>query len=110
MGVVNRDQGPLGAAVARQLERSEMVRASELDQSAAEAQLDEGKLAGYVVLASDFSARALREQVLALELSLEGSQPSNSSALVQALSSSLLGAVSSLPGGAVAPRVEVRVS
>jgi ABC-2 type transport system permease protein len=110
MGVVNRDQGPLGAAVARQLESSEVVRASELDQSAAEAQLDEGRLAGYVVLPSDFSARALRERVLAPELRLEGSQPSNSSALVQALSGSLLGAVSSVPGGAVAPRVEVRVS
>jgi ABC-2 type transport system permease protein len=111
MGVVNRDQGPLGAAVARQLERSELVRASQLDQPAAEAQLEEGKLAGYVVLPADFSARAPRERVLAPELRLEGSQPSNSSALVQALGSSLLGAVSSLPGGAVAgPRVEVHVS
>jgi ABC-2 type transport system permease protein len=110
MGVVNLDQGPLGVAVARQLERSDVVRVSELDRAAAEAQLEEGKLAGYVVLPPDFSARALRERVLAPELRLEGSQPGNSSALIQALSGSLLGAVSSLPGVAVAPRVDVRVS
>jgi len=60
LGVVNEDQGPFGTLVARQLLRSSEVRASELDRRMAENRLRDGQLAGYVLLPSDFSARAVR--------------------------------------------------
>jgi ABC-2 type transport system permease protein len=111
MGVVNSDRGPLGAAVATQLERSPEVRASGMDLATAESRLEGGSIAGYVVLPADFSSRALQDRVIAPELHLEGSQPNDSRAVAEALNRSLLGAVTSLPGAAAAvPRVQVRVS
>ncbi|MBJ7597480.1 ABC transporter permease [Candidatus Nephthysia bennettiae] len=109
MGVVNQDGGPLGAAVTRQLEASRDLRASRLDQNTAEARLGDGSLAGYVVLPADFSSRALQERVIAPELHLEGSQPSDSATIAQALNRSLLTAVASLPGAGAAPTVDIRV-
>ncbi|MDQ6743374.1 MAG: ABC transporter permease [Candidatus Dormibacteraeota bacterium] len=111
MGVVSQDRGPLGAAVVKQLESSQQVRASGMDQATAESRLRDGSLAGYVVLPADFSLRALQDKVIAPELHLEGSQPGDSRAVADALNRSLLAAVSTLPGAATAvPRVEVRVS
>ena len=112
LGVVNEDQGPFGTLVARQLLHSSEVRASELDRRTAETRLRDGQLAGYVLLPSDFSTRAVRENVIAPELHLEGSEPSQSATLAQALNRSLLAAIGSArsPGGAAPPRLEVRVT
>ena len=110
MGVVDEDQGPLGPAVGRQLEASSQVRATSLDRASAEGRLEGGELAGYVVLPADFSTRALGEHVLAPQLHLDGSQPSTSATLSQALNRSLVGALTSLPGTGAPPRVEVAVT
>jgi ABC-2 type transport system permease protein len=111
MGIVNLDEGPLGAAVAQQLERSSAVHASETDRATAEARLEDGGLAGYVLLPADFSSKALQQRVIAPELHLEGSQPGDSAAIAQALNRALLGAITSLPAGTVAaPRIDIRVS
>jgi ABC-2 type transport system permease protein len=112
LGVVDEDSGPLGAAVARQLEASPLVQTSELDRNTAQARLEDGRLAGFVVLPADFSSRALRNRVIAPELHLEGSQPGESATLVQALNRSLLAAAGAVaaPGLGAAPRVELRLS
>jgi ABC-2 type transport system permease protein len=92
MGVVDLDQGPIGQAVARQLEVSPLVEASALDESTATARLKDGQLAGYVVLPADFSAAAARDGVIKPEIHLEGSQPSQSGPVVQAVNQALAGA------------------
>ena len=111
VGVVNLDAGPLGSAVAQQLESSPAVKASALEQAAAEARLRDGRLAGYVVLPPSFTSDALTRGVLRPEVHLEGSQPGQSQAVLQALSQSLVGALGALPvqGGPRPPRLDVRV-
>src|SRR5258708_11649808 len=75
VGVVNLDQGRLGAAVAAQLAASSALNTSALDAGAAEARLRDGRLAAYVVLPADFTAAALGEGAIRPEIHLEGSEP-----------------------------------
>jgi ABC-2 type transport system permease protein len=106
IGVVQRDQGPLGPAVASQLEASGMVAASEMDQATAEARLRDGRLAGYVVLPPDFTAAAA-VGLIRPEVHLEGSQPGQSSAVVQAVAAAVMAAAAKLaPPGTTVPRFE----
>src|SRR2546429_387526 len=86
MGVVNLDDGPLGAAIASQLEQSKTVSASTMSRAAAQSKLRSGDLAGYVLLPSDFSSRAQQSRVISPEIHLEGSQPGLSQTMVQAVS------------------------
>src|ERR1700694_4808302 len=58
MGVVNLDGGGLGNVVASALESSKTVSASPMKEADAEARLRTGDIAGYVLLPSDFSAKA----------------------------------------------------
>ena len=111
LGIVDLDQGPLGPAIARQLEASSQVRATSLDQASAERRLDDGRLAGYVVLPEDFSAAA-RQGTIRPQLRLDGSQPDDSAAAVQALNRALVGAAGSAAAqaGPAPPRVEPQVS
>jgi len=112
IGVVNLDQGPLGAAVASRLEASSGVDTSRLDADTAAAQLKDGRLAGYVVLPADFSLSAARDGVIRPQIHVEGSQPGQSAAVVQAVSRALAGAAASRldSSGIRAPVVEPAVS
>jgi ABC-2 type transport system permease protein len=112
VGIVNLDGGPLGEAVARQLESSQQVSASRLDLGTAEARLREDRLAGYVVLPPDFSAKAIQNGVIRPEVHLEGSQPGQSGAVLQALGQSLTMAIGSVPGqsGPRVPKVDPLVT
>ncbi len=112
VGVVDLDQGPLGAAVTRQLLTSTVVRASQMDETTAAAGLKSGRLAGYVVLPADFSSAALRTAALRPEIHLEGSEPSQSGPVVQAAGQAVVGAASAVlatTGGPV-PRLDPAVS
>ena len=91
MGVVNEDQGPLGAAVVAQLERSSQVDASQLDAATASRRLADGSLAGYVVLPPDFSRALQQQRSPDMEVHLEGSQPSSSSSVLGASQAALAG-------------------
>jgi ABC-2 type transport system permease protein len=93
MGVVNEDQGPLGAAVVAQLERSSQVDASQLDAATASRRLAAGSLAGYVVLPPDFSQVLQQRRSPDMEVHLEGSQPSSSSSVLGASQAALAGAL-----------------
>jgi ABC-2 type transport system permease protein len=95
VGVVDQDRGPLGPAVARQLLASRQVAATEVDVATAEARLRDGSLAGYVLLPADLSSSALTRGVIRPEIHLEGSQPGQSGAVVQAASQALAGAATS---------------
>src|SRR6266487_221819 len=88
MGVVNLDGGPLGGIVASTLKSSKTVSASSLAQADAEGKLRSGDIAGYVLLPSDFSAKAQQSRLIAPEIHLEGSQPGLSQSILQAVSQS----------------------
>ena len=110
--VVNQDGGPLGAVVAQQLVDSSTVRATATDAAAAERHLKDGATAGYVLLPSDFSQRALGQRDVAPEVHLEGSQPGLSQPVVLAVNEALLKSVQqmSAASGAGQPRLDVTVS
>lgn len=112
VGVVNLDQGPLGAAVARQLATSPGVDATEMDLGTADARLREGRLAGYVVMPTDFSVSALRDGVIGPQIHLEGSQPGQSGAVVEAVSAALASSVASQlsSAGVRAPRIDPSIN
>src|SRR5216117_2843833 len=105
MGVVNLDDGPLGAAIASQLEQSKTASASGISRAAAEAKLRSGELAGYVLLPSDFSSRAQQSRVISPEVHLEGSQPGLSQTILQAVSESFAALAGQAGGVRFAPQV-----
>ena len=111
LGVVNVDPGPLGSAIATRLQASNAVNASSLDLAAAQARLQDGRLAAYVVFDSSFSTRAFHDHAVAPELHLEGSQPGPAQAVTAVLTRATIGALSNLStaAGAVVPRFSPEV-
>jgi len=99
MGVVNLDQGPLGAAVADQLLHSAAVDAAKMDAATAESRMRDGTLAGYVVLPASLTASAAQGS-LRPEIHLEGTQPGPSAAIVQATGQAVIGGIGTLAGAA----------
>jgi ABC-2 type transport system permease protein len=97
VGVVNQDQGPLGSVVASALESSSKISATTISASDGDAKLKDGSIAAYIVLASDFSARA-QSGVIAPQVHVEGSQPNAAAEALQALQSALASAASNRPG------------
>src|SRR5205809_300814 len=105
MGVVNLDGGPLGGAIASQLERTKTVSVSTMSEAAAEAKLRSGDLGDYVLLQSDCSAGAQQSRVISPEIHLEGSQPGLSQTIVQAVGQSFAGRAGQAGGVRFAPQV-----
>ena len=105
MGVVNLDDGPLGGAIASQLERTKTVSVSTMSEAAAEAKLRSGDLGDYVLLQSDCSAGAQQSRVISPEIHLEGSQPGLSQTIVQAVGQSFAGLAGQAGGVRFAPQV-----
>jgi ABC-2 type transport system permease protein len=103
VGVVNLDQGPLGARITQSIVSSSKVSASEMDQATAEQRLNDDRLGGYILFPSDFSANAQKGSI-APEVHLEGSQPSRSADVLQALNAGLQGALAGA-GPHIAPKV-----
>src|SRR3989449_5363360 len=105
MGVVNLDDGPLGAAIASRPRHGKTASASAMSRAAAEAKLRSGELAGYVLLPSDFSSRAQQSRAISPEIYLEGSQPGLSQTILQAVSESFAALAGQAGGVRFAPRV-----
>ena len=100
VGIVDEDQGSLGAVVAMQLERSSLVDATSMDAGTARSKLADGGLAGYVVLPQDFTS-SVASRSPHLEVHLEGSQPSTASTVLQAAEAALPAAL----GASARPQV-----
>src|SRR5256712_6365584 len=105
MGVVNLDGGPLGSLVVSTLEGSKTVSASAMSEADAETKLRADEIAGYVLLPSDFSAKAQQLRSIAPEVHLEGSEPGLSQSILQAISQSFVGLASQAGGVQFAPRI-----
>jgi ABC-2 type transport system permease protein len=104
MGVVNLDQGPLGGRIADSLVASTHVKASRLDADTARQELANGQIAGYVLLPSDLSARAVSGGALSPEIHLEGTQPGPSGDVIQALNQALISALAGA-GPKLSPKI-----
>jgi ABC-2 type transport system permease protein len=104
LGVIDRDTGPLGAAVVEQLKSSDLVSASETTEQVAEQALANGDLEGYVVFPEDFSTAAREDGRVEPGLHLRGTDPAASAAIGQAMIQAIGGAIGALaPPGAPAP-------
>jgi ABC-2 type transport system permease protein len=95
LGVVELDDGPLGVTVVEALRDAGDVEVVELDEAAAEAQVTSGEIDGYVVLAEDFSSEAMAGRI-APDIRLEGTQPSTTATILQAVQGALLTALRDL--------------
>ena len=100
VGIANEDQGPLGAAVASALEKSSHLNTSTIQASDGDAKLKDGSLAAYVVLPSGFTQQA-QGGTIAPEVHVEGSQPNQTAAVLQAVQAALGSAASQGPGASV---------
>ncbi len=100
IGVVSEDAGPLGRQVAARLLDSSLVKATEMDEAAAERKLEKGDIAGFILLPEPAGGARVPE------VHLEGSQPGQSQAVLQALAQVLAGAAA----GGGGPRPEPRVT
>ena len=105
MGIVNLDSGPLGGIVASTLESSKTVSASSMSPTDANGRLRSGDIAGYVLLPSNFSAKAQQSRLIAPEIHLEGSQPGLSQSILQAVSQSFVGLAGQAGGIQFMPRI-----
>jgi len=110
LGVINQDGGPLGAAIAQQLDASDLVSAKGMTLADAVAALDASDIDGYLVLPADLSASALASGHIAPELHLRGTDPGSGAMISRAVTSAALAAVAGLAGqgsGATMPTVDL---
>ncbi len=106
--LVNLDSGPVGAAVAGQLQHSPLVTATpRTDERAAEDRLQASRTAGYVVLSADFSRRAQEQGEVRPVVRLDGSDPSSEGIVMQAVSQAVAKTLATAEGG---PRLDPDVS
>ncbi|TAN32334.1 ABC transporter permease [bacterium] len=106
VGIANEDQGPLGGVVAASLGRSSVIRASTIQSAEGEARLKDGTLVAYIVFPSDFSRQA-QDGTVAPQVHLEGSQPSTSASVLQALQQAMTSLAAQAPGQGVHFRPQV---
>ena len=105
VGVINQDQGPLGAVVADSLQHSSLVSASAISVTDGDSKLKDRSLVAYVVFPPDFSQSA-QSGVIAPEVHVEGTQPSAVAPVLAALQQALASAASRAPGAIrFAPKV-----
>jgi ABC-2 type transport system permease protein len=104
MGLVNLDQGPFGARIADALVASTRVDATRMDEETARRKLDNGEIAGYVLLPTDLTAKAAAGGTLSPEVHLEGSQPGPSADVLQALNQAIVTALAG-SGPRLSPKI-----
>lgn len=112
LAVVNRDTGPLGAAIVEELESSDLVELRAMEAGAADAALEDDELDGVLALPADLSQQAVGGGALRPELRLRGTDPGASAAIGQALSRAVAGAIGALapPGGISPPTLDVQTT
>jgi ABC-2 type transport system permease protein len=98
VGIVNDDQGPLGATVAAALATSNGISTTTIQDSEGDSKLKDGSLTAYIVFPPDFSSRA-QAGTIAPDVHLEGSQPGTIAPVLQALQKGLISVASSAPAG-----------
>jgi len=96
VGIVNEDQGPVGATIASSLEQSSKISATTINTSDGDAKLKDGTLVAYIVFPADFS-QLVQQGTIAPEIHLEGSQPGTQAPVLQALQDALASLAAASP-------------
>jgi ABC-2 type transport system permease protein len=89
VGIANVDSGPIGAVVANALEHSSLISTTEIAPNDGDGKLRNGSLVAYIVFPTDFSRQAQRG-IIAPEVHLEGSQPSQDAPVIQAIQRAMI--------------------
>ncbi len=118
LGVVNEDTGVLpglsaGQVLTSALKHNERLRISEMVRADAEQALKDGRIKAAVILGADLSRMFATEHQLSFELLLEGSNPTDTMAVMQALSQTAQKVLDSVtsplrPSGAPAIDIQTR--
>lgn len=98
VGVVDRDAGPLGAAIVKQLKASDHLVVTEPTASAARAQLEDGTLAAEIRLPEDLSETAAKAGAVKPDIMLRGTDPSASVVVLQSVQQAILAALQAQAG------------
>ena len=96
VGIVNEDQGPVGATIASSLEQSSKISATTINTSDGDAKLKDGTLVAYIVFPADFS-QLVQQGTIAPAIHLEGSQPGTQAPVLQALQDALASLAAASP-------------
>ncbi len=113
LALVNEDGGPAGQTVSAALKSSDTLHIQEMPRGEAERALKDGRVRAVVVLDSTVTQTLLTERRLRLQLQLEGSNPTDTASVMQALSQTVqkaLEASAAASGGLAAPRVDLATS
>ena len=108
LGVVNQDQGILGgvgpgSVLVAALKTNDALTISEMTADQADVALKDGRIKAAVILPPEFSKTVLAERRVRFQLLLEGSNPTDTMSVMQALSQTAQKAVASLSTAAGAP-------
>jgi ABC-2 type transport system permease protein len=111
LGVVNQDQGIIGGVgpgtvLVTALRANEKLSITDMSLEQANTALKEGRIKAAVVLPPEFSKTVLGERRLHFQLVLEGSNPSDTMSVMQALSQTAQKAIASL-GAQGAPAIDI---
>lgn len=107
--VVVEDQGPLGPAIATQLDKSTHVQATRTSLATAQDDLGHDRIAAYVRFASGFSQDAISSHAVRPEVDLEGTQPGLNQPVLLAVQESIVATVAAIPGAQALPKVSLDV-
>jgi len=113
LALVNEDAGLAGPVVAAALKNNDALQISELSRAAAEQALRSGDVKAIVVLSPALTQSLMSERRLPLQIQIEGSNPVDTGAVMQALSQTAQKAmqtVSSAAGGLAIPRVDIETT
>jgi ABC-2 type transport system permease protein len=110
--VVNLDRGAVGSGIASRLESSTQISVTLTGTARAESDLSADRVAAYVVLPADLSARAAAGGAIAPQVHLEGTQPGLTQPVLSALNQAEAGMLTSLGAatGAHLPTVAPRIT
>jgi ABC-2 type transport system permease protein len=118
MAVVNEDAGIIAGQGAGQVlvaafKANESLIISEMARAEAEQALRDGQVKAVVILGADLSRSLLADRQLRLQLMLDGSNPTDTAAVMQALSQTAQNAIESAggaPGLVAAPKLDIQTS
>jgi ABC-2 type transport system permease protein len=103
LGVVDRDAGPLGAAIIADLDVSDLVALVTMTEVEADQALEDDAIDGFLALPEDLTQQALGGGLLRPELTLRGTDPGAAAAIGQAISRAIPGAIAGLAPRAFTP-------
>ncbi len=113
LGLVNEDTGfgggpGVGVALVAAVKASDRLTIDEMKRADVEQALKDGRIKAAIILGPDLSKNVLADRRLSFQIILEGSNPTDTTVVMQALSQSAQKAMQSLAGAQGAPVVDIQ--